>query len=243
MATIVDLTGKTREELLVMAKELEPYIGKLGPALGDGKLREAVAAGLLKQQKKVEEEVQQQAQLEKQEKIGAAGRLKGHPSPETIAIEASRKVYAKFLNIENPGADGELGADVKFFLGEKYLFHLWDQQRHVLPECLVKSDPESDSALVERMRVYWEGLGLKGNHALKQAKTHLRRLSLVNHAVSPRTERRFNAKEDEMVTVIVGHTPRFQFTEIEPAPADAEYGLVIIKETNSGENTLQQSAA
>ena len=237
-----DVTSKTKEELRDLAKELEPYIGPLPPNLGLGKTQEIVLIGLAKRQQKVEQQVKEDALKEKREKIGAQGHLKGHPSPETIAIEASPRVYAKFLNIENPGADGELGADVKCWKGEKYLFHLWDQQRHVLPQCLVVPNPESDATLVERMRVFWEGLGMTGNHALKQAKEHLHQMSWINSAVSPRTERRFNKKEDEMVTVIVGHTPRFQFTEIEPAPDDSPFGLVV-KETVDGENTPAQSAA
>jgi hypothetical protein len=239
---MIDVTSKTKEELRELGNELEPYIGKLAPNLGLGKLQEAVALGLRKREEKIEGQVKADAEMERRQKLGAQDRQKGHPSPETVAIEASQKVYATFLNEENPGADGELGTDVKFFKGEKYMFHLWDQQRHVLPQCLVVPSPESDTKLLDRMIQFWEGVGMTGNHATKQARSHLHQMSLLNSAVAPRTERRYNKKEDQMMTVIVGNTPRFRFTEIEPAPADAEYGLVIL-ETNDGKNTHNEPAA
>lgn len=53
------------------------------------------------------------------------------PSPETIAIEASKKVYALFHNREQEDMD------VTFCPGGKYWFHLWPEKVHVLPEWLI----------------------------------------------------------------------------------------------------------
>lgn len=53
------------------------------------------------------------------------------PSPETLAIEASEKVYAVFLNMEQ----GDM--NVPFNVGGKYWFHLWPEKVHVLPRWLI----------------------------------------------------------------------------------------------------------
>ena len=53
------------------------------------------------------------------------------PSPETLAIEASRKVYAVFHNREQEDMD------VSFCPGGKHMFHLWPEKVHILPEWLI----------------------------------------------------------------------------------------------------------
>lgn len=53
------------------------------------------------------------------------------PSPETLAIEASKKVYAVFHNREQEDMD------VTFNVGGKHWFHLWPEKVHVLPKWLI----------------------------------------------------------------------------------------------------------
>ena len=53
------------------------------------------------------------------------------PSPETLAIEASKKVYAVFHNREQEDMD------VPFNVGGKHWFHFWPEKVHVLPEWLI----------------------------------------------------------------------------------------------------------
>lgn len=53
------------------------------------------------------------------------------PSPETLAIEASKKVYAVFHNREQEDMD------VLVNPGGKYWFHLWPEKTHVLPEWII----------------------------------------------------------------------------------------------------------
>lgn len=53
------------------------------------------------------------------------------PSPETRAIEASKKVYAVFHNREQEDMD------VTFCPGGKYWFHLWPEKVHILPQWLI----------------------------------------------------------------------------------------------------------
>lgn len=54
------------------------------------------------------------------------------PSPETLAIEASKKVYARFYNMEQENMDIP-----NFTVGGKYWFHLFPKKVHVLPEWLI----------------------------------------------------------------------------------------------------------
>lgn len=53
------------------------------------------------------------------------------PSPETLAIESSKKVYAVFHNREQEDMD------VTFCPGGKHWFHFWPEKIHVIPEWLI----------------------------------------------------------------------------------------------------------
>jgi hypothetical protein len=54
------------------------------------------------------------------------------PSPETLAIEKSKKVYAVFHNREQEDMDIP-----DFTVGGKHWFHLWPEKVHILPEWLI----------------------------------------------------------------------------------------------------------
>lgn len=54
------------------------------------------------------------------------------PSPETLAIEKSKKVYAVFHNREQEDMDIP-----EFTVGGKYWFHLWPEKVHILPEWII----------------------------------------------------------------------------------------------------------
>lgn len=60
------------------------------------------------------------------------------PSIETLAIEASKKVYATFKNME-PNSDE---VDIVSMPGGKYRFHCWPERKHVIPEWLIKYHAE-----------------------------------------------------------------------------------------------------
>lgn len=53
------------------------------------------------------------------------------PSPETLAIEASKKVYALFRNLEQDDVD------IIENTGGKYRIQLWPDKVHVVPEWLI----------------------------------------------------------------------------------------------------------
>lgn len=235
---VIDLSGKTVDDLKKMAADLEVYIGKLSPSLSEAKLRDAVEIGLLKRQKKLEQQATDEANRERLTRLGTEGNRKTHPSPETVAIENSRKVYCRFMNMENPGQDGSAGADVRFFKGDKYQFHLFDGQMHVMPLCLIVSNPEAETKLLTRMTNYWEALGFQGHHAIKQATDALKQAAIPVNCVAPRAETRIDPKTQMPRTVLTGHTPRFMFTDVRDAPADAEFGLVVNEvDTPNGEDS------
>lgn len=225
------LLNKTREQLYALAAELEPWIGgKLPPNLSDQKVRDALEAAYMKRGAELEQKGVDEAHLEKQRKLGADALKKTHPSPETVAIENSPKVYATFVNMENPGQDGEMGADVAFTRGDQYHFHLWDGQEHVLPECLISEHPEQDEKLVTRMTEYWRGLGYKGRAAEIQAKQHLPQVSIMYTCKYPVYEMRQDPTNPNLMQHrLVRSTPRFRFTDVRPAPEDAAFGLVARK--------------
>lgn len=227
MLNIIDLSEKTKDELYQMAADLVPYIGKQNPGLSEQKLRDIVEVGLLKRQKALESQATEEANSDRLRRLGAKGNRKTHPSPETVAIEHSKKVYCVFVNMENPGQDGNPGADLRFWKGDKYQFHLFDGQRHVMPLCVISSNPEAEAPLLERMTKYWSALGFRDEEAVKQAKGSLRETSLPCCCRAPRAETRIDPKTQMPRTVLAGHTSRFMFTEISDAPASSEFGLVV----------------
>lgn len=65
---------------------------------------------------------------------------KAKPSPETIAIANSKKVYAVYYNRTE-----DKNTDIEFNKGCTHRFHLYDRYIHVLPQCLIdeSEDPEN----------------------------------------------------------------------------------------------------
>ncbi len=157
----MELLTKTRDELLEYAGKLKLEFPK---NISDEKLREMIETEAIK--KTVEMETSARLRLEEQSKmkrdiaeIKAEAEVRGikvdippeptltdivrlkkelnmminepKPSPETVAIEASKKVYAVFHNREQEDMD------VTFCPGGKYLFHLWPEKVHILPEWLI----------------------------------------------------------------------------------------------------------
>ncbi len=58
--------------------------------------------------------------------------LKPRPSPETLAIEKSKRAFYKFTNVADPKLD------VNPNVGGKYFFHLFPGKTHCLPAWVVK---------------------------------------------------------------------------------------------------------
>lgn len=87
----------------------------------------------IKRKARLQAEAQAELALEAQKKLGLDPKKKFKPSPETIAIEKSKRKYYLFHNNE------EEGVKVAFRKGPKHRFELFDGKIHVLPEWLVQN--------------------------------------------------------------------------------------------------------
>lgn len=156
------LTEKTREELFEFAKKLELNVAKNidTEKLRDVVERAAIER-TMKLESEVRENLKQKSELRRQmAEIKASAELakipieipaeptiddvvrlkkelglkekEPKPSPETLAIEASEKVYALFRNLE------EEDVDVVAIPGGKHRFHFLPDKIHVLPEWLIR---------------------------------------------------------------------------------------------------------
>ncbi|MHC4352797.1 MAG: hypothetical protein ACYTAN_18300 [Planctomycetota bacterium] len=154
--------------------------------------------------------------------------LKGsrkRPAPEDVAILASKKVIAEFINREDSGGPDEPGADVTFQKGS-FRFHLFDGIKHVLPECLIVEDIEELPDVTEKVANFFAALGLKKQPAQEAAEGVMRRLSLPITCRTPIYGER-TLPTGERVPAIKGYRPRFKFIRShQEAPKKAEFGAI-----------------
>lgn len=116
-------------------------------------------------------------------KLGLKGKKKIKPSPETLALEKSKRKLYTFHNLE------EEGVKIALRKGEKFRVELYDGRIHCLPEWLVRN--------------------------LRQT------------AVFPQYAQRKHPKTGLEYSAHVGNRPRFGFDELEDAPDDMPFGVVI----------------
>jgi hypothetical protein len=158
----MELHEKTRDELEKLAEEYELKLPpKIGDEKLRKKIELAAIARRVKIETQERERLQLEAQIRKdiaeikataeigkititipdKPTIDDVVRLKKEvgikakepkPSPETLAIRNSKKVYATFVNRE------EDDVDVRFNVGGQNDFHLWPDKLHILPEWLIR---------------------------------------------------------------------------------------------------------
>ena len=136
---------------------------------------------------RTEAQAKARAELQKQaeQKLGIDPKKKRKPSPETLAIERSKRKYYTFHNLE------EDGVKIALRKGEKYRFELYDGRIHCLPEWLVRN--------------------------LRQTATY------------PIYAQRKHPVSGLEYSAHVGNRPRCGFDELEDAPDDAPFGVVLDK--------------
>jgi len=217
---LTEMLKYSDSELREMGKTLDL---KLAPNLGKGKMIEAIQREAIRRQKELELEVTAQLRQEATVKLGLTA-TKKRPSPENVAIIASKKKYVVFINRENSGADGEMGADVQLLKGD-YAFHLWDGMKHVLPECLVAEVPEAIPEVFDRLTEFFVTCGMKPKRAREQASETLKRLSLRTSCQNP-IYADVKTARGEKISQRVGSQGRFSFEVIGDAPATEPFGLV-----------------
>lgn len=124
----MDFTSKTEQEVRDIAKRYEIDVSKMNRK----EMESAIEKESIRRHLKAEAEVRAELAKKADELLGIDPNTKRKPSPETLAIEASKKVYAIFNNRE------EEGLDITINKGGKYTFHFFDNKVHVVPEWLVK---------------------------------------------------------------------------------------------------------
>lgn len=158
-------------------------------------------------------------------KIGVEVSGKKRPPAENIAILASKKVRARFLNREDSGGPDEMGADVTFLKGS-FRFHLYDGRDHILPECLIVESIEEIPDVLEKVVNFYAATGMKKPQAEETAKGVLRRMSLPLSCQNP-VYADVKMPSGETVPRIIRWVPRFEFkVSREEVPKNAEFGPV-----------------
>lgn len=174
-------------------KELQDLAGKFkipnAKKMKRIELIEAIEKAHIKMKFKLEAEARTELAKDAEQKLKALGvdpKKKRKPSPETLAIERSKRKYYTFHNLE------EEGVKIALRKGEKYRFELYDGKIHCLPVWLV------------------ENLRKTATYPLFAQRKH------------PVTGLEYSAH--------VGSRPRLGFDELEEAPNDTPFGVVINKE-------------
>lgn len=127
---MLELKEKTDEQLQELAKKFGLKFRKNSKR---EEIEKAIETASIRRTIEIEEQLKAERLLEVQKRLGIDPLKKFNPSPETLAIEKSKRKYYKFLNLE------EAGVDVTFRKGEKYRFHIFDARIHVLPEWVVRN--------------------------------------------------------------------------------------------------------
>lgn len=146
-------------------------------------LVEAIEKADVRMRLEAEAKVRAELSTKAAKELGLDKRKKSRPSPETIAIEKSKRKYYTFHNLE------EEGVKIALRKGEKYRFELWDGRIHCLPDWLVRN--------------------------LRQTATY------------PVYAQRKHPVSGLEYSAHVGNRPRFGFDELDDAPDDTPFGVVI----------------
>jgi len=98
---------------------------------GRKELEDLVQVAMQKHQMALEAKAKSERTKELETLLKIDPTTKAKPSPETILIGESSKIYVVFLNLE------EEGVDVAFNWGCTHTFHLWHDYVHVMPKCVI----------------------------------------------------------------------------------------------------------
>jgi len=188
-------------------------------------LLEAVQVAAIRKTEDLQQKVVEAKRAEALLKIGVEVTGKKRPSAENIAILASKKVRVRFLNREDGGGAGEVGADVTFLKGS-FRFHLYDGQEHLLPECLIVESIDEIPNVLEKVVNFFVATGMKKGRAEDTAKGVLRRMSLYISCRNP-VYADVKLPGGETVSKIVQWIPRFDFKiSKQDVPEHADFGPV-----------------
>jgi len=244
---VLDLLTAPEEKLDEMLKSLGDDAGKMpaGRPSRSAKIN-AVKIGLIRKEERLTNQVRAENQVAAKEKLGFSSPdlATKRPSPEAVAIEASKLVKAVFQNRENPPTpEGEDGADVDFDKGP-YHFKLYDGRTYAMPEIMVTSDPMKCTDVYDALVKFWMAPWPKQNpfdkpRAEKLAEGVMRDINLCYEDPDHQTRctgpkhKRIKVKdvEDLKDGQLIAYDAkeakgflRFQFNIIGDAPKDAMVG-------------------
>jgi len=215
----VPLTERSKPELQEFAKKLGL---NLPPTLGVKKLAYAIKVEQTKQNLLAEKEAMTQIDADERERLGLRDHASRNPSLEEICIYGGvwkKKVRGVVTEIEYERSPvrrvtflntEDPGADVKFSKGGIF-FHIFDKDAkkqqciNIMPACLFSKEKR-----YAQISLASPDRGIPVFADVKQ-------------------------QGGEVVSEIVGRTPRFQFIDLGPAPKDAEFGLYL-KESEDDDN-------
>jgi hypothetical protein len=129
------------KQLREAAKKLQV---KVPPNIKRENLEEMVQVAQFKKELELKEKAKAERAKDVQKMLNLDPATKAKPSPETIAIANSKKVYAVFHNLE------EEGVDVEFNKGCTHNFHWYDQYIHIVPQCLVEENRDRQNPIGKR---------------------------------------------------------------------------------------------
>lgn len=175
----MELMGRTDAELKKLARDFK--IDTKG--LNKMEIVEAIEKAHIKMKIELEAKARAELATKAARALGMDPRKKSKPSPETLAIQNSKRKYYVFRNQE------EEGVKVTIRKGEKYRFEMHDGRIHCLPVWLVEN--------------------------LRKTATY----PIYAQRKNPATGLEYSAH--------VGNRPRFGFDELEDAPEDTPFGVVI----------------
>lgn len=152
----LDLLKATDEQLDKMISDLgdDVKIDKRRKLERSEKIDEITRA-LIRKDETSKSQIRAELQVNARKTLGIdQSRNRARPFPETVAIQASKRVVAKFHNRENPATHDEPGADIEFDKGA-FHFKLYDGHSYVLPEILVSETPLKCKDVFDKLVEFW----------------------------------------------------------------------------------------
>ena len=130
----------TERELRDTAKKFEvkcpPNLGSEGRA----KVEEAIKVAQYKKELELRERAKAERKKDVERLLSLDPQTKAKPSPETIAIANSKKVYVVYYNRTD-----DKGTDIQFNKGCTHDFHLYDRLIHIMHQCLIDEAEDLDN--------------------------------------------------------------------------------------------------
>jgi hypothetical protein len=213
--TYIPLDERPKKELLGIAEQLDIDTKKLPPNLSKAGLAYKIKVEQTKRNLKAEQEAAEQLRAEKLAELNMKTHHDRKPSFEEVAIyggmwkgkkyKPSRKRLYRFINTE------DRYQDAKFTKGG-ILFHIFECDKfknpiiNCLPEVLVAKGPKFEE--FKSISITQRGIPI-----------------FADREVSPGRVR----------SVVIGYSPRFEFTDQGPAPDNAPWGPYLPEEIQEGE--------